>query len=151
MSRRPQPARFARLALLQDLATLERRRALESACAETDLHNAKADVLGRDLLAAEAGLEATYSKDRLCLDSLRLAAWIVGDSEQALVRGKAALDQAQYDEREARLEWMAARHRAEWFDDQARALQKKAAERRDEAAENEARSLRLAVRPGTVR
>ncbi|WP_332819470.1 hypothetical protein [Sphingopyxis sp.] len=150
MSRRPQPARFARLAMLEDLAALERRRTLESACAETDQHSAKAALLTQDLLAAEAGLEAIYAKDRLCLDSLRLAAWIVGDSEQALVRGKAALDRAQSDEREAGLEWMAARHRTEWFSNQARTLQKKEADRRDETAESEARSLRLAMRPGVV-
>jgi len=150
MSRRPQPARFARLAMLQDLATLERRRALESACAETDRRTAKAAVLVQDLLAAEARLEAIYAKNRLCLDGLRLAAWIVGDSEQALTGGKAALDQAQSDEREAGMEWMAARYRTEWFSDQARALQKKEANRRDETAESEARSLRLAMRRGVA-
>lgn len=150
MTRHLDPTRFGRLAMLQDLATLETRRTLESACAETDRRTTETTVLAQDLLDAEAGLEAVYAKDRLCLDGLRLAAWIVGSSEQALIGGKAALDRAQSDEREAGLEWMAARHRTEWFSDQARALQKKEADKRDETAESEARCLRLAMRQGVV-
>lgn len=145
MSLRPEPARFGRLAMLQDLAALERRRELESACAETDRQNSRAAELAQEFAAAEAGLEAVYAKDRLCLDSLRLAAWIVDDSERALIDGKGELERAEADEREAGLEWMAARHRTQWFGDRTRALKKEAADKRDETAEGEARSLRLAM------
>lgn len=146
MIRHRSPARFGRLAILQDLAALERRRALENACALTDRRTTEAGELAQALSTAEIALEQVYAEDRLCLDRLRLAAWIVGDNERALTRGTTALEEAKSDEHEAGSEWMAARHRTEWFADQARLSHKKEADRLDEAAESEARSLRLAMR-----
>lgn len=141
---RPGSTRFHRLAALQELATLERRRELEGACAETDRRAVAATALSHELAAAEAGLTEVFARDRLCLDSLRWAAAIVGESERALTEGEAALDRAKGAEQEAGSAWMTARHRTEWFGDQARDLEKKEAAKIDDRAEAEARSLRVA-------
>lgn len=146
MTRRLDPARFDRLAVLQNLATLERRRALEGACIETDHRAGVANEAAQVLSTADATLERVYAEERICLDRLRLAAWIVADCERILDRSEHALDEAKAEEHEAGLQWIAARHRTEWFGDQARTLQKKKAGKRDDRAENDARSLRLALR-----
>lgn len=148
MNRRDASAPIEKLAGLQRLAALERRRELEAALQETERQRERHDALGRQLDDADAALGAVYANERMCLDRLRLAAAIVEHSEDALAKGARDLADADAAERRAGTDWLLSRHRGDWFSDHARALRQREAARRDEAADGEARSLRLAVDQG---
>ncbi len=148
MTRRSEPAHYSKLAALQDLVALERRRDLERACAETDQRTREAAQLAEALAAAEAGLSAVHAAERLCPDRLRYAAAIVGDSDLALGEGRTAVARTAEAERLAGSAWLMARHRTEWFGDRASQLEKRAMRKRDDAAEAEARMLRMTLNPG---
>ncbi len=146
MTRRRDPAPFARLAALQELAVIERRRAVEMACAETDLCTEREAEMHRQVRAAEANLGDVHAADRLCPVRLGLAAAILGANEDALAAGRQALLASQKEEEAASLAWQGARHRVRWFAERARDLAKAEVERHDAAAEAEARSLDLALK-----
>lgn len=148
MTQRLGSSHFHRLASLQTLASLDKRRVLEHACAETDQRSKDVSSLTQEMVAAETNLEGVYGAVRLCLDSLRFAGAIVDQNAVALDKGKEQLTAARVREEEAAQNWMAARHRTQWFEDKTRMLQKKEAARRDDAAGLEARALRLVVRRG---
>lgn len=150
MTRRRDPDPFVRLAALQELAVIERRREVEKACAETDQRIAREAELVRQVRAAETNLDEVHAAERLCPVRLRLASAVLGTSEDALAAGCDALQTARKDEEAASLAWQGARHRVRWFGERARDLRRGEDERRDSAIEAEARSLSLALK-GRIR
>jgi hypothetical protein len=134
MSGRDDRRRFERLAAMQRLARDQRHHELGTSCettdarAEAEAHSAAAQQ------AAAAELEATFGAARLCVDRLGWAAREFHFAEAALAEARRSTRRAREAEDGARAGLSDAEHRLELVGGIARALRRKHADRRENAA-----------------
>lgn len=145
MTARASISGLARLAALQRLEADAEQRAVATAAARSDSLGALRRAADERLAASEAEFAAALSGESFCLDRLRIAGAILDRHEAEFADARAASEEAARDEAERCTQWLGARHRADWLDARLKVARKLSARADDEAAEEEARALRLAA------
>ena len=150
MRRRPGIS-FDALAGLQRLATFAKRRAVEEACAETDRCDGDAVRTAAALAESEQVYAEAHGDARLCLTRLAVVAAIVNADGDAVQAAGTTLEHARSAEADAGAEWLLAKHREGWLADRARVDAQRLRARRDERADAESRTRRLAAQRNGAR